>query len=115
MRTVRAHEKSRGLDPVEHRIRIDTSVGATPFCELHDEVVDILLHEIDRLGTGVSCKIDPLGHCIDGENTFRAEEVGAPDGKLPDGPAAPNRDSLATLQIAEVGCHVSGGKDVGQE
>ena len=62
-----------------------------------------------------SCKIESLGHRIDGENTFRAQEEGAPDGKLPDRSAAPNRDSLAALQIAEVGRHVAGGKDVGQE
>src|SRR3954469_24967789 len=111
MRTIRPH-KSRRLHPVEHRIctrhrrcfgtdRVDTRIGAAAFREFHDPVVDILLHETDRLGTGVSWKVEPPGPCTDGEGAFRAKEEGASDGKLTDRPAARKRDSLAALQIAE--------------
>ena len=41
--------------------------------------------------------------------------TGAFDGELADGAAAPDRDGLAALEVAEIGGHEARGKDVRQE
>ena len=60
-----------------------------------------------------SCK--PLRHGVDGDDAIGAEQEGAADGELPDRTAAPDRDRLAALDIAEIGGHVAGREDVRQE
>ena len=55
------------------------------------------------------------GTGIDGDHPFGPQQERALDRELPDGAAAPDRHRLAALQIAEIGCHEAGWKDVGQE
>ena len=125
VRPVGAHE-GRDLDPVPTGVeargrlglgadRVDARIGAAALRQLHDAVVNILLHEIDRLGAGFARERKALGHGIDGENASGAEQEGAADRELPDRAAAPDRDRLAAFQVAEIRRHVAGREDVGQE
>src|SRR5712671_6813414 len=66
MRPVAAHE-GRGLDAVPTRVetggrlglgtdRIDAGIGAAPARQVHDPLIDIFLHEIERLRSGLARK-----------------------------------------------------------
>ena len=59
--------------------RVDASVGAAALGELQDAVVDVRLHEVDRLGSRLARQLQPLWHGVDGEHPLGAEEEGAAD------------------------------------
>ena len=125
VRPVGAHEGGC-LDPVPTGVkargrlclgadRVDARIGATALRQLHDPVVNILLHEIDRLCAVFAGEREALGHGIDGKNASCPKEEGAPDRELPDRAAAPDRDRLAAFQVAEIRRHVAGRKNVRQK
>ena len=95
--------------------RVDAGVGTASLGHFLDAVVDILLHEIDGLRTGLCRQRQTLRHGIDGNHPAGAQEKGAADRKLPDRPAAPDGDGLAALDVAEFRAHVARGKDVREE
>ena len=95
--------------------RVDTGVRAAAVRQLLDAVVDIVFHEIDRLRAGVARKRETLGHRVDGDDPLGAQQEGAADGELADRAAAPDRDRVAALDVAEVRRHVAGREDIGQE
>ena len=78
-------------------------------------VVDILLHEIERLGAGRLRHRQALRHRVDGDHALGAEQEGAADRELADRAAAPDGDRVAVLDVAELGRHVAGREDVGEE
>ena len=80
-----------------------------------DSLVDVFLLEIQRGRTGILRQLQPLRHRVDRNYPFGAKQEGAADCELPDGTAAPDRDRLATLQVAEIRRHVTGWKDIGQK
>ncbi len=95
--------------------RVDAGVRAAAVRQLLDAVVDVLLHEIDRDRAGVRAPSQPLGHGVDGDDPLGAEQEGAADGELRDRSAAEDGDRLAAFDVAELGAHVAGREDVGQE
>ncbi len=52
---------------------------------------------------------------IDRDDAIRAEQSGARDRELSDGTRAPHRDHLSRLDVAHLGTHVAGRKNVGEE
>ena len=58
---------------------------------------------------------EPLGHRVDRDDALGAEQEGAADRELADRTAAPDRDRLAAFDVAELGAHVAGREDVGEE
>ena len=58
---------------------------------------------------------EPFRNGVDRDHTLGTEQKRALDGELADGTAAPDRDRLAAFEIAEIGGHVAGRKDVRQE
>src|SRR5215203_3686714 len=94
---------------------IDAGVGTPSLSELHDALVNILFHEIQSLGAAASSKLEPLRHRIDGDDPLGPQQEGALDRKLSNGTAAPDRDCLASFEVAEFRAHVTGRKNVGEE
>ena len=82
--------------------RVDAGIGAAAVGQFHDAVVDILLHEIERLGAGLARQRQTLRHGVDRDHPLGAEQEGAADRELADRPAAPDRDGLAALDVAEI-------------
>ncbi len=125
MRPVGAEQGGR-LDPVDHRIeaaagiglgadRIDAGVSATALGQRLDLLVDIVLLEIQGLRAGGLRQRQALGHGVDREHALGAKKEGAADRHLADRAAAPDRDRVAWLDVAELGAHVAGREDVRQE
>ena len=95
--------------------RVDAGIGAAALRQLLDAVVDILLHEIERLGAGVAGQRQALRHGVDGDDPPGAQQEGAADRELADRAAAPDGDRVAGLDVAEIRRHVAGREDVRQE
>src|SRR4029078_8992923 len=57
----------------------------------------------------------PLRQTVDGKYPFRAEQKRAPDRKLSDRAASPDRDGVTGLDVVVFGSHVAGRKDIRQE
>jgi hypothetical protein len=125
MRPVGAH-KGGDLDPIDHAIRaggglglgsyrINAGIGAASARQLLDALINILVLEIDHGGTSFAGHCHALGHGINGDHALGAEQKGASNGKLADRAAAPDGDRIALLDVAEIGRHVTGRENIGQE
>ena len=80
-----------------------------------DCLVDVLFHEIESFSTGSCCQRKSFGDCIDGDDTLGAEKESTFDGKLTDRTTSPNRNRLAAFNVAKLGSHIAGGKNVRQK
>jgi hypothetical protein len=125
MRPVRSHE-GRDLHAVDDGIdarrgvgfgshRVDAGICTAAFGKLLNPVVHILVHEIDGNGARLFRQIEALRNRVDGDHSFSTQKECASDGKLPHGTAAPDGDSLAALQIAEIGRHETCREDVAEK
>ena len=59
--------------------------------------------------------LEPVGKPVDRDDPFGAEQVRARDGELSDRTSTPHRDHVALLDVAHLGAHVAGRKDVREE
>ena len=125
VRTVRSHER-RDLDAVDDGVeagagvrlradRVDAGVRTAPIGQFLDPVVDVLLLEIERCGARRLRQSETFRDGVDGDHPFGTQHEGALDRELADRAAAPDRDGVAALQVAEVGGHVAGRKNVRQK
>ena len=122
MRPVRAHEGG-DLDPVPARVeagarigfgadRIDAGIRAAAVRQFLNAVIDVLFQEIERLRARLAGQCQPLRHGVDRQNPLGAQQEATADCHLPDRPAAPDRDRVAWLDVAEFRPHIPGRKDV---
>src|SRR5437660_208905 len=125
MRTVGAHE-GRDLHPIDDGIEarlcfgfgadgIDARIGPAAMCHLLDTLVDVFLHEIERLGAALPREVQTLWHGIYRDDAFRTQDERRANGHLPDGAAAPDRNRVALLDVTEIRSHVAGRKYVGEK
>ena len=89
---------------------VDAGVGAAAVGQFLDALVNVLLHEIDGDGAGVTGHLQALGHGVDGDDALGAQQEGAADAELGDGAAAEDGDGLTAFDLAELGAHVAVGK-----
>ena len=94
---------------------VDAGVGPAALGELLDPLVDVVLHEVDRDGAGGFGHAQPFRYRVDGDHAPGAEQIGAADGELRHRSAAEHRDRLAAFDVAELGAHIAGREDVGEE
>ena len=98
MRPIGSHE-GRHLGPVEPGIPargclrlgpdgINAGIGAATAGEVHDLLVDILVHKIERKGAGCRGESQPLRDCVDSNHPLGAHNEGRLDRHLPDRTAA---------------------------
>src|SRR5690242_190327 len=113
VRTIRPH-KRRDFDAVDHGIegsrrvglradRVDAGVRPAAVRHVLTLVVDVVFLEIQRLGPGRSRHLKALRYRVDRDSALGTEQEGGPDRHLSDRAAAPDRDRIAALDIAEVG------------
>src|SRR4051812_30060034 len=117
MRPVGAHE-GRDLYAVDDGIktgigaglganRVDAGVRTPTTGQVLNALVNVLLHEVEHLGAGSFGHGHTIRDGFDGDDATSTQEEGAADGKLADWPAAPYRDRVAVLDVAELGPHVA--------
>src|SRR5437762_10586362 len=96
--------------------RIDTSVRADTGGDFAQRLGDVYDLIIDCNGRTLSTRqFKAFRDTIDRDYSFRAEKVGAANGKLSHRTTAPNGDRVAGLYAAVFRRLVSGGKDIGKE
>src|SRR5205085_384705 len=96
---------------------VDARVGTAATSELLKCLEDVGLLVIDgdvRFGS-FSRHLQAIRKAIDCDDVFSAEQSRAGDRKLSDRAAPPYSDSIARLDVAHLGAHVAGWKDVGEE
>ena len=113
------HPVERGVDAAAPRglgaDAVDAGVGAAAVGQFLQALIDALGHEIDRDRPGLPRHGEALGHGVDGDHPLGPQQEGAADGELRHRAAAPDGDGVAGFDLAELGTHVAGGEDVGQE
>ena len=92
---------------------IDACISSPSARQVHDLVIDVVIAEIERDGAGLLCQAQAFRHSIDGNDTFCAQQKGRLDRHLTDRAAAPDRDGIAWLYVAEVGGPIAGVENVG--
>src|SRR6185437_16520036 len=93
---------------------VDTSVGTASAGQFAERVVNVNLVEVQNfISAGLlPGHLEPEWHMIDRDHALCAEEACACDRKLSHRPASPDCDHVSGLDIAHLGSHVSGGKDI---
>lgn len=81
--------------------------GAAALRHVLNALVDVDFVKIDRLGAGIGGERKPFRDGVDRDDAVGAEQERAADRDLTDRAAAPNRDRVARLDVAEVSCHVA--------
>ena len=125
MRPVGPHEH-RDLDAIQPRIEagaclwfgaygVDAGVRTAPPGHLLQSLIEVVRHEIERLGAGLSRQIEPLRNSVDGNDTPGAQEVSTADRELANGAAPPDRDCVLRLDVKEFRGHVADRKDIGEK
>src|SRR5205085_9146318 len=115
-----------GLCPVIKRIdrsavrfqadAVDACIRSHAAGHLTQFLIDVLVVEIEGFGFAfVSRHAQARRDVIDCDYSFRAEQVCALDRELAYRSTTPNRDGITRLDVAVLGSHVTGWKNIGEK
>ena len=87
-----------------HPNGVDARVGSTPARHAIERLEHIDFFVIDRFSSGSFLRdAQPVREPIDGDDPLGAEQGGARNRELADGPAAPDRNDIPWLDVARLG------------
>src|SRR5947208_5990661 len=99
-----------------HAHRVNSGIGSTPSGQIVESLADIDLPVVEDGGLVLRARhLEPLWNAINGDNVISTEHVGTTNSKLPYRSTAPDSDGIAPLDVAVLGSHIAGGKNVGQK
>src|SRR6476620_6043481 len=96
-----------------HSDGVDAGIGTASSShplQLFDEVVDFVV--IQDLSVCLTRHVEAIGETIDSNYASCAQQKSAADSKLPHRPASPDSDDIAGMNVAILGRHVPGGKNI---
>src|SRR6266700_718980 len=99
-----------------HPYRINAGIGSAPSGQILERLADIDFLVVEDGGLVLCTRhLEPLWNAINSDDVLSAEHVGTANRKLPDRSTAPDGDGITPLDVAVLGSHVTGGKDIGQK
>src|SRR5437879_7838485 len=97
-----------------HAHRVNAGIGATPSGQIVEGLAHIDLLVVEDGGLLLRARhLEPLWDAINGDDVISTEHIGTTNGKLPYRSTAPDGDGSAALEVAVLGSHIAGGKNVG--
>src|SRR5262245_52137828 len=95
---------------------VNAGIGSTPPSQILECFADIDLLIVEDSGLVLRARhLEPLWNPIDGNDVISAEHVGTANSKLPYRSTPPDGYGITPLDIAVLGSHIAGGKDIGQK
>src|SRR4030095_793302 len=99
-----------------HPHRINAGIRSAPPSQIVERLADIDLLIVEDSGLVLRARhLEPLWDSINSNDVIRTEYVGTANRKLPHWSTAPDGYGIAPLDVAVLGSHVAGGKDIGQK
>jgi hypothetical protein len=90
--------------------------GPRPPSQIVERLADIDFLVVENSGPVLHARhLEPLWNSINSNDVIHTEHVGTANCKLPDRSTASDGYSIAPLDVAVLGSHVAGGKDIGQK
>src|SRR6185503_6005700 len=92
---------------------VNTGIGTTTACHFGQSVEYILVIEIDSLCFAIrACHPQSGRNVVDCDHPLGSEHKSTLDRELPHRSASPNRNRVSHLNIAVLGSHITGRKDI---